>query len=89
MRKELMLMPTTVLLLIIDDFGMLKLPHTVAEDPLEFSGDQRTALRASQQPADFQSPSCWAGGFLTRRFSQPLGCHLIKLDVFDRVQENQ
>lgn len=34
-RKEYMEMVATVPLLIIDDFGMRKLPHTAAEDLLE------------------------------------------------------
>ena len=34
-RKEYMETVATVLLLIIDDFGMRKLPHTAAEDLLE------------------------------------------------------
>ena len=51
-RKEYMESLTTVPLLIIDDFGMRKLPLTAAEDLLEIV---MRALRARQHPADVES----------------------------------
>jgi len=50
-RKEFMESLTTVPLLIIDDFGMRKLPLTAAEDLL---GDRHAPLRAHQYAVDIE-----------------------------------
>jgi DNA replication protein DnaC len=50
-RKEDMESVATVPLLIVDDFGMRKLPHTAAEDLLEIT---HAPLRTLQHPAHFQ-----------------------------------
>ena len=50
-RKDFFAELTTVPLLIIDDLGMRKLPHTAAEDLL---GDHHAALRARVDAADVE-----------------------------------
>jgi DNA replication protein DnaC len=54
-RKEYMEMVATVPLLIIDDFGMRKLPHTAAEDLLEIimrRYERFSTLLTSNRPVD-------------------------------------
>ena len=54
-RKALMLELTTVPLLIIDDLGMRKLPHTAAEDLLEVimrRYERASTLLTSNRPVD-------------------------------------
>jgi DNA replication protein DnaC len=54
-RKEFMLMLTTVPLLIIDDFGMRKLPMTAAEDLLEIvmrRYERASTLLTSNRPVE-------------------------------------
>jgi DNA replication protein DnaC len=52
-RKDYVEAVATVPLLILDDFGMRKLPHTAAEDLLEII---MRRYERSQHVADFQSP---------------------------------
>ncbi len=62
-RKEYMETVSRVPLLILDDFGMRKLPHTAAEDS---AGNRHAPLRALQYVAHFKPPrrrtgaNCWA-----------------------------
>ena len=54
-RKEFMELLTTAPLLIIDDFGMRKLPHTAAEDLLEIimrRYDRASILLTSNRPVE-------------------------------------
>jgi DNA replication protein DnaC len=65
-RKEFMESVATVPLLIIDDFGMRKLPLTAAEDLLEII---MAPLRAHQHAAHFQPPGGRLGKTIGRRSS--------------------
>ena len=60
-RKTLLTTLSTVPLLIIDDLGMRKLPHTAAEDLLEIimrRDERASTLLTSNRPVE-PSPPCW------------------------------